>query len=246
MSSLRKKVDAAPASADVTPRQGETPKLQDSVAASPSERIDAKQEEAAQAEIKRQMEATQRAADMVSPQPAEPEEEPEAHEQEEQLEQAIANMPERVQGWIRKEPKFLTDPERAAQMQYAHHVARRQTGQEFTDQYYDRMEQLLFQQRRQQQPQPSQQQPVRQQQYRGAQVSAPPTREVPSMSTGRAMNYNAPLLREESEIADGLRESYGRNADGSFKITTAEARRLYTEGKQRMLRQKKEGLHPNG
>jgi hypothetical protein len=60
------------------------------------------------------------------------------------------------------------------------------------------------------------------------------------------MNYNAPLLREESEIADGLRESYGRNADGSFKITTAEARRLYTEGKQRMLRQKKEGLHPNG
>jgi hypothetical protein len=40
-----------------------------------------------------------------------------------QLEQAIAAMPERVQRWYRAHPEFLTDPERAAQIQYCRLVA---------------------------------------------------------------------------------------------------------------------------
>jgi hypothetical protein len=74
------------------------------------------------------------------------------------LEQAIAAMPERVKRWYRAHPEYLADPEKAAQIQYCHHVAARETGEQFTDPYYARMEQMLgF--NRQQQPQQRQPQP---------------------------------------------------------------------------------------
>jgi hypothetical protein len=40
-------------------------------------------------------------------------------------------------------PQFLTDPEKAVQIQYCHHVAVREVGEQFTDPYYSRMEQML-------------------------------------------------------------------------------------------------------
>jgi hypothetical protein len=40
-------------------------------------------------------------------------------------------------------PQFLTDPEKAVQIQYCHHVAAREVGEQFTDPYYSRMEQML-------------------------------------------------------------------------------------------------------
>src|SRR6516164_10210516 len=59
------------------------------------------------------------------------------------LEQAIAHLPERIKRWYVAHPEFLTDPEKAAQIQYLHHVACREVGEEFTDPYFDRMEHLL-------------------------------------------------------------------------------------------------------
>src|SRR5215475_4262212 len=63
--------------------------------------------------------------------------------QQDPREAALAQMPERVQRWYRDHPEFLNDPERAAQVQYCHWVAKRETGQEGTDLYFDRMEHLL-------------------------------------------------------------------------------------------------------
>src|SRR5215813_4125697 len=86
-------------------------------------------EEAAQNALRQRLkemenaEALQRQQQQPQPQHAE---EPQA-QQEPTLEQVIANLPPRVQRWYRAHPEFLTDPEKAAQIQYCHHVARRET-----------------------------------------------------------------------------------------------------------------------
>jgi len=136
------------------------------------------------------------------------------------IEQAIANLPERMKRWYRTHLELATDPERAAQVQYCHHVARRETGEEFTEPYYNRMESMLFPSRAQpgnghaqsgptenKQPMnaptpPRNAEPVRQQQYAaGAPVSAPPSREIPLLSTGRSRSARAPLTADELEVA---------------------------------------------
>jgi hypothetical protein len=152
------------------------------------------------------------------PQHAEPQE-PQQQEPP-SLEDYIAHLPPRVQGWYRKHPELATNPERAAQVQYCHHVARREVGSEFDDPYYDRMESMLG--LRQQPPVGAEGRPQSngngQTQHRpaappprneappprramSAPVSAPPTREVPSMSTGRAPRHRAPLTADELHIA---------------------------------------------
>src|SRR5262249_48655080 len=59
------------------------------------------------------------------------------------LEDHIAHLPERAKRLYRAHPEFATDPEKAAQIQYCHHVAAREVGEQFTDPYFDRMEQML-------------------------------------------------------------------------------------------------------
>jgi hypothetical protein len=46
------------------------------------------------------------------------------------MEQAIAAMPERVKRWFRAHPEYLIEPEKAAHIQYCHHVAARETGEQ--------------------------------------------------------------------------------------------------------------------
>jgi hypothetical protein len=138
------------------------------------------------------------------------------------MEQAIAALPERAQRWCRAHPEFLTNPERAAQLQYCHWVAKREIGEEGTDAYFDRMEALLdISTQQQQQPKPGSNGhsapaapprnsapaalaarngvPARQQ-YNGH-VSAPPTRDVPSMASGKPTNRRPPLTENELQIA---------------------------------------------
>jgi hypothetical protein len=134
------------------------------------------------------------------------------------FEETIAHLPERVQRWYRGNPEFLTDPEKAAQIQYAHHVARREVGEEGTEPYFARMEVMLGIAPRgngQAQhrpgpieskptvtaPAPRHEAPPRQQQRQSAHVSAPPSREPASMSTGRPMTRRAPLTEAQREAA---------------------------------------------
>jgi hypothetical protein len=123
-------------------------------------------------------------------------------------------MPPRVQRWYRTNPELLTNPELAARVQYCHHVAAREVGQQFTDPYFDRMEHLLgFKKPPAQTKTPPTQvnghapvsaPAVRQQQQRpgpSVSVSAPPTRAVPSMTTGRPTGQRVPLTADEIQIA---------------------------------------------
>src|SRR5262245_27471936 len=122
-----------------------------------------------------------------------------------QREAVIQQLPARAQAWYRADPSWLTDPERAAHINYAHHVAVRETGAEGSDEYFDRMEHMLGLRHAEplpeprplpERPRPSA--PARPR-YSGAPVSAPPSRDSHSMSTGRAVNERTPLTREELE-----------------------------------------------
>jgi hypothetical protein len=131
--------------------------------------------------------------------------------QEPTLEQAIAHLPERVQRWYKAHPEFLTNPEKAAQIQYVHHVAAREVGEQFTDPYFDRMEQMLGLRARPQPsngnaaptppPAPRNVEPPPRQQRSAVPMSAPPSREPASMSTGRPASRRVPLTAEQLEMA---------------------------------------------
>src|SRR5262249_18541656 len=153
------------------------------------------------------------------------------------LEEAIASLPPRMQRWYRNDPELATNPEKAAKLQYMHHVARREVGEEFTDPYFDRMESMLGlapsangQARpieRPSAPAPAPrrvEQPVRQQRS-AVPMSAPVHREVPSMSSGRPQSFRAPLTRDELLIAQQCGQTPAQ----------------YQEQKERMLRMKASG-----
>ena len=122
----------------------------------------------------------------------------------------LAHLPPRIRDWYERHPELATDPERAAQVQYCHHVARRETGEEFTEPYYDRMEAMLGLGNGHAKPvsPPAASAPPREptrapprQQQRSTQVSAPPSREVPSMRTGRPQGGPVRLTTEQLEAA---------------------------------------------
>jgi hypothetical protein len=164
--------------------------------------------------------------------------------QELTFEQQIAHLPERVQRWCRSDRRFLTDPEKISQVQYCHWIARREVGEEFTNPYYDRMDQMLgFA------PAGNGQTPGRPignkppvaaplaprnvapaRQHAGPPVSAPPTREAPSMTTGRPRSIRMPLTADELYIA----QQSGQTPE------------QYQEQKEKMLRMKADGQLQDG
>jgi hypothetical protein len=75
------------------------------------------------------------------------------------------------------------------------------------------------------QPRPQVNQRVQPQQYRGAPVSAPISRDVPSMSSGRPVSYRTPLTAAEKEIAISTRPDPRMTAEQSY--------RLYEQNKER-------------
>src|SRR5262245_38522036 len=173
-------------------------------------------EDAAKSELLKRVREAERAAEFAAqrqtqqqpPQEqfAEPEPETPQMDPREQFEAVIQHLPERAKGWYRQDPELLFNPERAAQLAYVHHVAARETGGEGSDEYFDRVECMMGLRNvsvSPEIPQPERQRPsapVRPR-YNGAPVSAPPTREVPSLSSGRTMNERTPLTRDEREIA---------------------------------------------
>ena len=215
MASIRKRyadrVDAPPVTAPPTG----TARLPDPVADSKPPEMPAtespvdkaaKDAIALQLRLKEMERAEQLNREAVQPPPPQAAE-PQAPEQP-TLEDHIAHLPPRVQGWYRKHPEFATDPEKAAQIQYCHHVAAREVGEQFTEPYFDRMEQMLnlaprtnghAQQRPAPAAPPRYAAPPRQRST--APVSAPPSRDVPSFRTGRPTGGPVQLTPEQREAA---------------------------------------------
>lgn len=169
-------------------------------------------------------------------------------EPEPQPQDPFAQLPERVQRWYRDNPKLAADPEQAARVNYCHHVAAREVGEAFTEPYYDRMEQMLGLRPRQSngngypqqsvQPVGQRQSAPRQQAFSGAPVSAPPSREVPSMSTGKRVTDRVPLTREEVELA--LQGKHTPEESDQVAI------QRYEQNKKKMLELKAAGAIQDG
>src|SRR5262245_4465246 len=93
-------------------------------------------EDAAKSELLKRVREAERAAEFAqqrAQQQPQQQPEPETSQMEdprEQFERSLAHLPERVRSWYRVDPQYLE--ERAAQVQYAHHVIRRELGEEFT------------------------------------------------------------------------------------------------------------------
>src|SRR5262249_30708384 len=215
---------------------------------------------AAQNALRDRLKEMERAEALQRQQPQQPPQRAEEPQQAQEptLEQIIAGFPERVQRWYRAHPEFLTDPEKAAQIQYCHHVARRETGEEMTGPYFDRMEVMLgiapatngngnghVAPPRSQDTTTVPARPVTvdrppppigvegRPQRMSVPVSAPPTRESPSMSTGRAPSHRAPLTAAEREVAASM--------IGPQAPTMADAERLYQANKEKYQKMKANG-----
>jgi hypothetical protein len=215
----------------------------------PPEPIDTKSpaEQAEKAALKQRLAEMERAEQFTRQQmgaarQAQAQQQPLANEPPQQPVDPISALPERVQRWCRDNPQFLTDPEQTARLQYCHWVARREVGAEFTDPYFDRMEAMLglrsagnghAQERpaeidRPPAPAPRAA-PVRRQQFSGPPVSAPPTRETPSLVSGRPPS-DVRLTAEETQIA----------------AASGISAREYLEQKRRMLAMKAAGTLTDG
>jgi hypothetical protein len=175
-------------------------------------------EQAAQAAIKDRITELERAEAISSQEPQAPKFATEPPQERDPLEQILATVPEGARGWLREHSEYLGDPEQTARLQYSHLVAARETGdQDFGDRYYERLEHHLGlrPQRQPQQTRSVSRPAVRQQ----TSVSAPPTRDSISMSTGRPTGGTMSLSGEEREFARML------------GLSDAE----YAENKRRML-----------
>jgi hypothetical protein len=155
-------------------------------------------EEAGRAAILQRITELER-AEAISQEPQPPQFANEPPEQD-PLEQVLATMPEGVRGWLRQRPQYLSDPEKNAQIQHAHLVSVRETGDdEFGARYFAQLESNLGlrpPRQPQQQTRPASRPAMRQQ----TSVSAPPTRDSISMSTGRPTG-SVSLSGEEREFA---------------------------------------------
>src|SRR5262245_16678081 len=61
------------------------------------------------------------------------------------VEQMLANsgLPERAQHWLRQRPDWVTDPAKLNRLGAVEELAREQVGSQWTDEHFDRMEEML-------------------------------------------------------------------------------------------------------
>jgi len=167
--------------------------------------------------------------------------------QQPSVETIIANapLPESAKAWLLAHPDYITDAAKNAQMQEMHYVAKWQSGgEQFTDRYFQQMESLLGVQPMTDEvpmngsrpfhvpafaseparPEPPAT-PAPPRQVTVSPVSAPPHREVPSLSNGRRPSNSRVLLSaDQREIAWAARADLPRQ----------EAEELYAQNLMRM------------
>jgi hypothetical protein len=127
---------------------------------------------------------------------------------------ASSGLPESAKTWLRGHPEYVTDPVKNAQVQKMHVIAEYQAGEAFSPAYYARMDALLGEAQPSNGKQPSAPTAPRKAAppRMAVPVSAPPTREPPSMATGRPQGGPVRLTaaqREAARFAGISDEEYG-------------------------------------
>src|SRR5262245_16480691 len=148
--------------------------------------------------------------------------------QPQSVEEAINSwgLPDRAKNWLREHSEFVTDPAKNVMIQRAHADAvRLADGDAFSNRYFDQLEILLGLKPQSRSAILENRPPPRPQPRNAAPVSAPISRDVPSMTTGRPTSGPVRLTQEEHDLA------------ASLKISPQE----YQEQKARMLRLKASG-----
>jgi hypothetical protein len=140
-----------------------------------------------------------------------------------------SGLPESAKAWLRQHPEYVTDPVKNAHVQKMHVVAEYQAGEAFSPAYYARMDALLGFKRENgngaQQPSaptaPRNVAPARR--PMAAPVLAPPTREVPSMTTGRAPRPTqlTAAQREAARFSGISEEEYARQEEKRRRMQEA-------------------------
>jgi hypothetical protein len=153
----------------------------------------------------------------------------------------VANVPEHIRRWAEENPRYVSDPIGQAELNVAILKAQRD-GKNWQDpDFIEVTERHLGLRQQAERPvvtrEPSQrqpvqrQQPVRQQASRGPAVSAPPTREVPSMTTGRPVS-DVRLSEEESRFARSLGLSESEYLEQKIKMKRLQAAGALQDGRQ--------------
>jgi hypothetical protein len=139
---------------------------------------------------------------------------------------ANTNLPERAKGWLRQHPEYVLDPEKNAELQHFHWKARKEA-EDFSDGYYSALERHLgFRPAAggdrvvsaPPPPPPRSPTPPRQQPRTSVAYSAPPTREAPSMTTGRMPSAPVRLTAEQKELCRSLGLSEAQYAEELRKM----------------------------
>jgi hypothetical protein len=243
------RVESADAPVTSTPTAGAElpPKAEDKPAEQPA--VESAVERATKHALQQRLQEMERAEGMVreavqqqpqyATEPIQIEQEPQEQPQD-PLEAFLASVPVATASWLRAHPEYMHDAEKNAALQHFHWAAKRETGEEFTPRYIESLERHLG--LRQERPngngarqptQPTVQRqaaPVRQQQHAGPPVSAPPTRDVPSMLSGRPASRRAPLTPAQREAA-----RYSGISDQE-----------YAEQLEKYEFQKQQGMHQDG
>jgi hypothetical protein len=161
--------------------------------------------------------------------------------------QQVPEVPAQVQEWLSKNPHYLTDAVAQAELQLATLRSLRDGRTWADDDFIDVLERHLGMSQQQTQPQPNgnsepvaspkpapsprngtPQRPVVQRQ--GAPVSAPPTREVPSMTTGRPVS-DVRLTVEEVQLAKSLGISEDEYRKQKIKMRSLQSAGVIQDGR---------------
>jgi hypothetical protein len=239
MAAYRKKYASLENDEPVTAPPSAGAKLPDPVEPKPIESptVSNPVKEAEQAEISKRLAEVERATQSAPqpqqsppPQADDPDEQARLDEFRQQLEEAIAPLPnEDAKRWFRLHPEYLFDQEKSAQANHYHYVTTREAGEPFTPQWFERFETNLGLR----QPAPPQQRQAPLARPAGPSVgyAAPPTREAPSMSTGHIpSDGRVRLTKEEVDFA----KQNGISLED------------YAKGKLRLRREREAGMHPHG
>lgn len=148
---------------------------------------------------------------------------PPRQQQQDPVEQAIASMPQGAQQWLRSHPEFITDARKNAKLQALHWDVLDEGHSQFSTAYFQSLEEHLGLRQKANPDQEPPAPPAR----RTSVPSAPPSRDVPSSTTGRATPSRVELTAEEREFA---------RMSGIDEVT-------YAKGKLELARRKGTGMY---
>jgi hypothetical protein len=155
------------------------------------------------------------------------------------FEERIKALPSNAQSWLRTHPEFINDASKNGEIQAAHsYIVQRKGVAAFSDAYFDALDtEFGFKKPPESSPVPAPSPQPR----KSMPMTAPVSRDVPSVASGTRTQNSITLTAEERAIA---RNSFGpiKDADGNMvDMTNEQKERLYAQNKAKLQRMRASG-----